>query len=58
MLNGFVLKGLRKSGLLRWDALLKQLLFFGVPLTLLAIWLQYSHVMRVDNAGEDTGLYA
>ena len=33
------------------DALLKQLLFFGVPLTLLAIWLQYSHVMRVDNAG-------
>ena len=38
-----------------WDekeeALLRQLLIFGIPLTLLAIWLQYSHVMRVDNAG-------
>ena len=33
------------------DALLRQLLFFGIPLTLLAIWLQYSHVMRVDADG-------
>ena len=33
------------------DALLRQLLFLGIPLTLLAIWLQYSHVMRVDSAG-------
>lgn len=38
-----------------WDekeqALLKQLLIIGVPLTILGIWLQYSHVMRVDAAG-------
>jgi hypothetical protein len=33
------------------DALLRQLLFFALPLTLLSIWLQYSHVMRVDGAG-------
>ena len=33
------------------DALLRQILVFCVPLTLLAIWLQYSHVMRVDEAG-------
>ena len=33
------------------DALLRQLLVFGLPLTLLAAWLQYSHVMRVDAAG-------
>ena len=33
------------------DKLLKQLLVFGIPLTLLAIWLQYSHTMRVDAAG-------
>ena len=33
------------------DTLLRQLLIFGIPLTLLAIWLQYSHVMRVDSAG-------
>ncbi len=39
----------------RWnekeDALLRQVLVFCIPLTLLAIWLQYSHVMRVDGAG-------
>ena len=38
-----------------WDekeeALLRQLLVFGIPLTLLAVWLQYSHVMRTDSAG-------
>ena len=33
------------------DALLRQVLVFCIPLTLLAIWLQYSHVMRVDGAG-------
>ncbi len=33
------------------DALLRQMLFFCIPLTLLAIWLQYSHVMRVDTEG-------
>ena len=33
------------------DALLRQLLIFGIPLTILAAWLQYSHVMRVDTAG-------
>ena len=44
-----------KRPLAGWDEkeseLLKQLLIFGVPLTLLGIWLQYSHVMRVDAAG-------
>ena len=38
-----------------WDEketeLLRQLLLIGIPLTLLAAWLQYSHVMRVDAAG-------
>ena len=38
-----------------WDEkeneLLSQLLIFGIPMTLLAIWLQYTHVMRVDAAG-------
>ena len=38
-----------------WDEkeneLLRQLLIFGIPMTLLAIWLQYTHVMRVDAAG-------
>ena len=38
-----------------WDEkenmLLRQLLAFGIPMTMLAIWLQYSHVMRVDTAG-------
>lgn len=33
------------------DALLRQILVFCIPLTLLAIWLQYSHVMRVDGTG-------
>ena len=33
------------------DGLLRQLLVIGIPLTLLAAWLQYSHVMRVDAAG-------
>ncbi len=33
------------------DALLRQMLIFCIPLTLLAIWLQYSHVMRVDTEG-------
>ena len=33
------------------DALLKQLLIIGIPLTILAAWLQYTHVMRVDAAG-------
>ncbi len=33
------------------DGLLKQLLIFGIPMTLLGIWLQYTHVMRVDAAG-------
>ncbi len=33
------------------DALLRQIFLFCIPLTLLAIWLQYSHVMRVDAAG-------
>ena len=38
-----------------WDEkenqLLRQLLIIGIPLTILGIWLQYSHVMRVDVAG-------
>ena len=38
-----------------WDDrerdLLKQLLWIGLPLTVLGIWLQYTHVMRVDAAG-------
>ena len=38
-----------------WDGaescLLKQMLFLGVPLTLLSIWLQYTHVMRVTETG-------
>ena len=38
-----------------WDekekALLMQMLAFGIPLTLLGIWLQYTHVMRVDDTG-------
>ena len=38
-----------------WDteetALLRQLLVIGIPLTLLAVWLQYSHVMRVTESG-------
>ena len=38
-----------------WDEkeadLLRQMLLLGVPLTLLGIWLQYTHVMRVDAAG-------
>ena len=38
-----------------WDEkeseLLRQVLVFVIPLTLLAVWLQYSHVMRVDEAG-------
>ena len=33
------------------DALLRQLLIIGIPLTVLAAWLQYTHVMRVDEAG-------
>ena len=33
------------------DALLKQLLILGIPLTVLAVWLQYTHVMRIDAAG-------
>ena len=33
------------------DALLRQLLIIGIPLTILAAWLQYTHVMRVDEAG-------
>ena len=46
-----------------WDEkenqLLRQLLIIGVPLTILGIWLQYSHVMRVDangnwNVGQST----
>ena len=39
-----------------WDEkeneLLWQLLVIGVPLTILAAWLQYTHVMRVDAAGD------
>ena len=38
-----------------WDekeyGLLKQMLLLGIPLTLLGIWLQYTHVMRVDAGG-------
>ena len=38
-----------------WDEkeneLLRQILLFCVPLTILAAWLQYSHVMRVDAGG-------
>ena len=38
-----------------WDdrerELLRQMLIFCIPLTLLGIWLQYSHVMRTDAAG-------
>ena len=38
-----------------WDEkeheLIRQLLFFALPLTMLAAWLQYSHVMRVDTSG-------
>lgn len=38
-----------------WDEkeseLLRQILIIGLPLTVLGIWLQYSHVMRVDAAG-------
>ncbi len=33
------------------DALLRQLLIFCIPLILLSVWLQYSHVMRVDEEG-------
>ncbi len=39
----------------RWDGkedeLLRQLLWLGVPLTLLGAFLQYTHVMRVDSMG-------
>ena len=39
-----------------WDekenTLLKQMLAFCIPLTLLGIWLQYTHVMRIDAAGD------
>lgn len=45
----------RRRAPAEWDekenALLRQILVFCVPLTLLAVWLQYSHVMRVDEAG-------
>ncbi|MBR3334255.1 MAG: hypothetical protein IKG23_08200 [Clostridia bacterium] len=45
----------RRRAPAKWDekenALLRQILVFCVPLTLLAVWLQYSHVMRVDEAG-------
>ena len=38
-----------------WDEkeneLLRQLLLFALPLTILAAWLQYSHVMRIDADG-------
>ncbi len=38
-----------------WDAeeerLLRQMLVFVLPLTLLSAWLQYSHTMRADGAG-------
>ena len=33
------------------DELLRQLLWFGIPLTILAAWLQYTHVMRADASG-------
>jgi hypothetical protein len=33
------------------DDLLRQLLVIGIPLTILAVWLQYTHVMRADEAG-------
>ena len=33
------------------DQLLKQLLILVIPLTILGAWLQYTHVMRVDAAG-------
>ena len=35
----------------REDALMRQLLALALPLTVVSIWLQYSHVMRVDAAG-------
>ena len=39
----------------RWDAeednLLRQMLFLGIPLTALSIYLQYTHVMRVESDG-------
>ncbi len=39
----------------RWDEketiLLRQMLIIVVPLTVLSIWLQYTHVMRVDEYG-------
>ena len=39
----------------RWDEaedrLLRQTLWFGVPLTILSAFLQYTHVMRVDSMG-------
>ena len=33
------------------DELLRQLLIIGIPLMVLAAWLQYTHTMRVDTAG-------
>ena len=49
----FLLRDKREAA--KWDAeesrLLKQMLWVGIPLTVLGIYLQYTHVMRVDSAG-------
>ena len=49
----FLLRDRREAA--KWDAeesrLLKQMLWVGIPLTVLGIYLQYTHVMRVDSAG-------
>ena len=49
----FLLRDKREAA--KWDAeesrLLKQMLWVGIPLTALGIYLQVTHVMRVDSAG-------
>ena len=49
----FLLRDKREAA--KWDAeesrLLKQMLWVGIPLTVLGIYLQITHVMRVDGAG-------
>ena len=49
----FALRDKREAA--KWDAeedkLLKQMLWVALPLTVLGVYLQYTHVMRVDSAG-------
>ena len=49
--------GPRPAGTRRKAALLRQMLWVGLPLTILGAYLQYTHVMRVDAAGA-TGTWA